>query len=74
MSKLFRNSFELPYGKPKDKLFDIKAKEILDEDHYGLRDVKDIILEFLSILHIKQSLKVKNDKKMATVLCMDHLV
>ena len=33
------------------------AAEILDEDHYGLREVKDRILEFLAVLQLKPDRK-----------------
>lgn len=41
---------ELPWKKmSKDQLDIVKAKKILDEDHYGLEKVKDRILEYLSV-------------------------
>lgn len=41
---------DLPWRKlSRDKLDIIKAKAILEEDHYGLEKVKDRILEFLSV-------------------------
>ena len=41
---------ELPWGARTDEHLDIqKAAKILDEDHYGLRDVKDRVLEFLAV-------------------------
>ncbi len=40
----------LPWGVHTDDRFDIaKAQRILDHDHYGLQDVKERILEFLSV-------------------------
>ena len=40
---------ELPWGIYSDDNQDIKqARSILDHDHYGLKDVKELILEFLS--------------------------
>ncbi|MBZ0235026.1 MAG: endopeptidase La [Deltaproteobacteria bacterium] len=45
---------ELPWGKRTDDLLDVgRAAEILDEDHYGLRDVKDRVLEFLAVQQLK---------------------
>ena len=39
----------LPWGKFSEDNYDIKkAKEILDRDHYGLDDIKERILEFIS--------------------------
>lgn len=42
---------ELPWEKSTQDNLDLKrAKEILDEDHYGLEKVKDRILEYLAVL------------------------
>lgn len=41
----------LPFGKYSEDILDLKkAEQILDRDHYGLRSVKDRILEYLSVL------------------------
>ena len=41
---------ELPWKKmSKDQLDIVKAKDVLDEDHYGLTKIKDRILEYLSV-------------------------
>ena len=41
---------ELPWGKRSDEHLDVQeAARILDEDHHGLADVKDRILEFLAV-------------------------
>ncbi len=54
---------ELPWKKlSKDNLDIIRAKKILDEDHYGLEKIKDRILEFLAVR------KLKPDTK-ASILC-----
>ena len=48
----------LPWNKyTKDNLDLAKAKAILDEDHYGLKDVKERILEYLAVQKNCQSLK-----------------
>ncbi|XP_057530776.1 lon protease homolog 1, mitochondrial [Amaranthus tricolor] len=40
----------LPWGNYSDENFDvIHAQKILDEDHYGLSDVKERILEFIAV-------------------------
>ncbi|CDY22821.1 BnaA06g02560D [Brassica napus] len=40
----------LPWGECSDDSFDVlRAEKILDEDHYGLRDVKERILEFIAV-------------------------
>ncbi|NIM48844.1 MAG: endopeptidase La [Gemmatimonadales bacterium] len=41
---------ELPWNKRSEDHLDLKeAARILDEDHYGLQDVKDRVLEFLAV-------------------------
>lgn len=41
---------DLPWDKLSDDNLDItNAREVLDTDHYGLKDVKDRILEFLAV-------------------------
>ena len=41
---------QLPWGKETKELLEPKrASEILDADHYGLKDVKDRILEFIAV-------------------------
>ncbi len=41
---------ELPWNKRSEDHLDLKeAAQILDEDHYGLQDVKDRVLEFLAV-------------------------
>ncbi|NLC38913.1 MAG: endopeptidase La, partial [Clostridia bacterium] len=48
----------LPWSKEtKDRLDIKKAEEILDEDHYGLQDVKDRILEYLAIRQLTQKMR-----------------
>src|SRR2546428_1211691 len=46
---------ELPWGKRADESLDLKrAAEILEQDHYGLKDVKDQVLEFLAVRQLRQ--------------------
>lgn len=46
----------LPYGIYTDETLDLKkAREILDRDHYGLKDVKDRILEFIAVSKLRGS-------------------
>lgn len=49
---------ELPWNKQTKDRLDIKrAEKILDEDHYGLKKVKDRILEYLAVQQLKKDLK-----------------
>lgn len=49
---------ELPWREYTKDNFDLKhAKQVLDEDHYGLNKVKDRLLEYLAVLKLKGDLK-----------------
>jgi len=49
---------ELPWLKSsKDKLDLNESRRILDEDHYGLEDVKERILEFLAVIKLRPDTK-----------------
>ena len=46
---------ELPWSDRTDDKIDLhRAEEILEEDHYGLEDVKDRVLEFLAVRKLQQ--------------------
>ncbi|XP_022156355.1 lon protease homolog 1, mitochondrial-like isoform X2 [Momordica charantia] len=46
----------LPWGVYSDENFDVlRAQKILDEDHYGLTDVKERILEFIAVGKLRGS-------------------
>ncbi|MBT6130935.1 endopeptidase La [bacterium] len=46
---------EVPWNVSSEDIFDIaKAEEVLDGDHYGLKEVKNRILDFLSVLSLKK--------------------
>jgi len=49
---------DLPWNKETEDNLDLKhAREILDEDHYGLRKVKERILEYLAIRQLAKGMK-----------------
>ncbi len=49
---------DLPWKDPKPENFSIdSARRILERDHYGMKDVKDRILEFLAVRKKKQDTK-----------------
>jgi len=55
---------ELPWGVYSDDRLDIKkSRRILDKDHYGLQDVKDSILEFVSTI-------MKTGNVAGSILCL----
>ncbi|MCJ8343147.1 MAG: endopeptidase La [Cetobacterium sp.] len=55
---------ELPWEKSTKEILDIKkASEILERDHYGLKDVKDRILDYLSVKKLNPNMK-------GSILCL----
>ena len=55
---------DLPWKKTtKDHLDIVKANEILERDHYGLKEVKDRVLDYLAV-------KKLNPKMKGTILCL----
>lgn len=54
----------LPWNKSTKDVNDIdRAQKILDEDHWGLKDVKERIIEFLAVRQLTK-------KKQATIICL----
>lgn len=54
----------LPWNKKSKESLDIKrATEILDQDHYGLKDVKERILESIAV-------KIKNKSVKGSIICL----
>lgn len=51
---------QIPWGRHSEENFDIPhAVTVLDEDHYGLKDVKDRILEFLAVGKLRGTVEGK---------------
>jgi ATP-dependent Lon protease len=62
--------FELPWNKSSSEKVDIKkAAQVLDQNHYGLEEVKDRILEYIAVMQLKQDQNIKESVKMPTILC-----
>ena len=58
---------DIPWNKyTEDRLDCAVARKVLEEDHYGLEDVKDRILEFLAVLQLRQG----DPKSTAPILCL----
>lgn len=58
------NVLDVPFGKLTDDEIDIeKSRKTLDKDHHGLKDVKERILEYLSVLQLKKDVK-------GSILCL----
>jgi len=55
---------ELPWSRESDETLDIaKAWEVLDEDHHGLKEVKERIVEFLAVRKL-------NPAQQGAILCL----
>src|SRR5829696_8618405 len=49
---------ELPWNKSSEDKLDLnEARRVLDEDHYGLEDIKERILEFLAVVKLRRESK-----------------
>jgi ATP-dependent Lon protease len=54
---------ELPWGTRTEEKLDLnKACEILEEDHYGLKDVKDRVLEFLAVRKLQSERALEDEE------------
>ncbi|HOR02296.1 MAG TPA: LON peptidase substrate-binding domain-containing protein, partial [Candidatus Woesebacteria bacterium] len=64
---------ELPWGKyDQSKVSLSKASQILEADHYGIKDVKERILEYLAVIQLKNksaSKKNQDNSGTANILC-----
>lgn len=61
---------ELPWSFSTPNQVTVKAAEkILEEDHYGLKEVKERILEYLAVMQLKKKQKVKAKTTGPTILC-----
>lgn len=65
----------LPFNKYSEDILDInRAKQILDKNHYGLQNVKDRILEYLSVLILHKQNPVPDGTGHAPILLFVGLV
>lgn len=60
----------LPWNRRGDDILDLEhAKQVLDKNHYGLEDIKDRVLEFISVMKLNEQRAVR-----APILCFVGLV
>ena len=65
---------ELPWGGRTEDMIDlVDAERILDEDHYGLDDVKDRVLEFLAVRKLQMEQAQEEVQEDAAVAAEDVL-
>ena len=63
------NLLAMPWGKRSEEETSIaKAREILEEDHYGLKKVKEQVLEFLAVRRLQQ--ESDREGRKGQVLCL----
>src|SRR3989338_6922643 len=61
---------DLPWSVASANDITIKSAEnILEADHYGLKEVKERILEYLAVMQLKSKLKAKASRSGPTILC-----
>lgn len=65
----------LPWDKrTQDSLDLVNAKKILDEHHFGLDEIKERVLEYMSVMKLKQEKGEVEDIYRAPILCFVGLV
>jgi len=75
MRKYVEWVLNLPWTKRTPDVLDlVHAKEVLDSSHFGLEDIKSRILEYMSIMKLKQEKGEGEDVMRAPILCFVGLV
>lgn len=65
----------LPWNKKTvDQLDLVRAKEVLDQHHYGLNDIKERIQEYLAVMKLKQEQGEQGEFTRSPILCFVGLV
>ena len=63
--------FAVPWGKTSEERLDPSyARDVLDEDHYGLKDVKDRIVEYLAVRKLREERGIEEDKRSGAILTL----
>ena len=62
------------FNRTQDNLDLTHAKSILDKNHFGLSEIKDRILEYMSVMKLKQETGEKEGMMRAPLLCFVGLV
>jgi ATP-dependent Lon protease len=61
----------VPWGERSEERLDPEyAREVLDADHAGLRDVKDRIVEYLAVRKLRQDRGIAEDKRSGAILTL----
>jgi ATP-dependent Lon protease len=63
--------FAVPWGMTSEERLDPKhAREVLDADHHGLKDVKDRIVEYLAVRKLREERGIEEDKRSGAILTL----
>jgi ATP-dependent Lon protease len=61
----------VPWGeRSKERLDPVHAREVLDNDHAGLEDVKERITEYLAVRKLRQERGISEDKRSGAILTL----
>jgi ATP-dependent Lon protease len=75
LSKYIEWAIQIPWNKSTKDILDLEhAIKVLDEHHYGLDTLKDRILEYISIMKLKEGRGESEDIMRAPILCFVGLV
>lgn len=65
----------IPWGKTTEDVLNLeRAKSVLDKNHFGLEEIKARILEYVSVMKLKQEKGEEQDVYRAPILCFVGLV
>jgi ATP-dependent Lon protease len=63
--------FSVPWGTTSEERLDpAYAREVLDADHHGLKDVKDRIVEYLAVRKLREERGIEEDKRSGAILTL----
>jgi ATP-dependent Lon protease len=63
--------FAVPWGTTSEERLDpAHAREVLDADHHGLKDVKDRIVEYLAVRKLREERGIEEDKRSGAILTL----
>lgn len=75
MSRYLEWILSLPWGKRTKDILDLEyAKKTLDKNHYGLEELKARVIEYISVMKLKQEKGVEEEVMRAPILCFVGLV
>jgi ATP-dependent Lon protease len=61
----------VPWGSRSEERLDPEhTRTVLDEDHYGLEDVKDRIVEYIAVAKLRQERGIEADRKAGAILTL----